>query len=245
MTCTYLNTTHRRLLVALASSLVLIATACGGDDDGDTTSTGSGGNGGTGTAGGGGSGGTSSGTATGTASGTGTGTPGGMGTGGADACQTYCGDNLANCTGDNAQWVGADAQGFCEATCGFFAPGMEGDTSGDTLGCRQTQTDDAASDPAGSCPASGPYGAATCGATQCQVFCNLIQSVCVGGNEQYGSEAECLAACALLPDATAPYTGDETAIGNTFACRGYHLTAAAVDPDTHCVHAGGQAQPCM
>ena len=239
---TYRIITNRRLLITLASSLVLIATACGGDDEGDTTSTGTGGDGGSGATGG--SGGTSSGTATGTASGTGTGT-GGMGTGGAEPCEVYCGDNIANCSGTNAQWVGADPEGFCAATCEFFAPGTEGETGGDTLACRQTATDDAVADPAGSCPASGPYGAATCGTTQCEVYCNLIQSVCVGGNEQYGSEAECLTACALLPDATTPYTGDETAIGNTFACRGYHLTAAAVDPDTHCVHAGGQAQPCM
>ena len=219
MTWTYQNITNRRVLVALASSIALIAAACGGDDEGDTTSTGSGGTGGT-AAGTGGTGGTSAGTGTGTASGTSTGTPGGMGTGGADPCMTYCGDNIANCSADNAQWVGADPEGFCEATCGFFAPGTEGDTSGDTLACRQTATDDAMGDPAGSCPASGPYGAATCGTTQCEVFCNLIQAACVGGNAQYGSEAECLTACALLPDATTPYTGDETAIGNTFACRG-------------------------
>jgi len=245
MTCTY-SRNDRRLLFALASSLMLATVACGGDDEGTTTtSSGNGGSGATGAGGGDAGGG---GTGSGTGSGTGTGTPsgtGGGGMGGADACATYCGDNISSCSGDNAQWVGTDAEGMCEATCGFFALGTEGDTNGDSLACRQTATDDAASDPAGSCPASGPYGASTCGTTQCQVFCSLIQSICVGANEQYANEAACLADCALLPDSSVPYAGDASAIGNNFACRGYHLTAAAVDPATHCPHAGGQQQPCM
>jgi hypothetical protein len=122
---------------------------------------------------------------------------------------------------------------------------MDGDMTGDTLGCRVSHNDSAVADPAGNCSAAGPYGGNVCGTTQCQVFCQQLQSVCTGPNEQYASETACLAACALLSDATQPYAGDSAATGNTFACRGYHLTAAAVDPATHCPHAGGQQQPCM
>jgi hypothetical protein len=234
---------HRAITLGISVVFVAaLASACGDDETqaqttgpgpgaGGSTSTNSGGMTGTGGDGAGASGGDTG--------------SGGEGQGGQSACASYCSDNIAACAGNNAQWVGADPQGFCEASCDEYALGTEGDTSGDTLGCRVTNNESAVNDPAGSCSAAGPYGGSVCGTTQCQVFCSQIQAVCSGGNEQYANEAACLAACALLADATVPYSGDPAAIGNTFACRGYHLTAASVDPATHCPHAGGQAQPCM
>lgn len=222
-------TFHFSFLGVLAG--VVLVAACGDDDNtataaattgpGPTSST---------TSGPGGTGGATTG-------------PGGAGgSGGASACGDYCGRNLANCDMANAQYP--DPQ-TCEAVCAHFSPGTAGEMSGDTLACRGYHTDQAANDPAGSCPAAGPYGGGTCGTTQCEAFCNLIQAICTGPNEQYGNEAQCLAACVTLPDATTSFTLDTSATGDTLACRGYHLQAAALDAGLHCPHAGGQQQPCM
>ncbi|HSK02838.1 MAG TPA: hypothetical protein VK932_16415 [Kofleriaceae bacterium] len=67
----------------------------------------------------------------------------------------------------------------------------------------------------------------------CASYCTQIASSCTGGNQQYGSTAECMATCGHFPlGALADTTG------NTLGCRTYHAGAAMTGPDTHCRHAG-------
>src|SRR5690242_28580 len=49
-------------------------------------------------------------------------------------CGLYCAEIAANCTGDLAQY---GDKSTCEGLCAHFSPGNAGDTSGDTLGCRE------------------------------------------------------------------------------------------------------------
>jgi len=65
-------------------------------------------------------------------------------------------------------------------------------------------------------------------------YCTLIQANCTGDNQQYISEANCLATCAVFDIGMG---GDTN--GNTLGCREYHAGAPAeMNPDIHCGHAG-------
>lgn len=218
-------------LLALVSATALV-TSVGCSDDTTSTTLGTGGSG-TGAQGGMGTGATGGG-------GNGTGAQGGGTGGGATTdCATLCADNVANCDSTNTQWVpGASS---CEAFCTLWDQGTPGEMAGDTIECRAYHTGAAASDAATHCPHGGPYGGGVCGASQCENFCAAMQLLCTGTNEQYASEAECLTACGGLADNAMPFKADPDVLptGATFACRGYHLTAAALDPVTHCGHAAG------
>lgn len=67
----------------------------------------------------------------------------------------------------------------------------------------------------------------------CEDYCTEIQATCNGGNAQYASEADCLAACGAMARGA---NGDTDV--DTLECRLYHLTAAAGDAAGHCAHAG-------
>jgi len=167
-------------------------------------------------------------------------------------CPTYCSAIAAACTGDNAQYSTATTSMNCAATCALFPKGTAADTSGDTLGCRLyhiqnvTKTGDAATH----CPHAGPGGAkvdaatGTCGASACADFCALEVAVCGtkdanGANAQYQNTADCMSSCANFTKT--PAYNATTQSGNTFACRLYHVTNAAVDTASaanHCKHTG-------
>jgi hypothetical protein len=71
----------------------------------------------------------------------------------------------------------------------------------------------------------------------CQSYCAGMASICTGSMDgQYLDTATCLAMCANFT------VGDAGAqMGNTLACRIYHLTVASVSQasaDSHCPHAG-------
>jgi hypothetical protein len=74
----------------------------------------------------------------------------------------------------------------------------------------------------------------------CATYCSNVMANCTMGNAQYASVDDCTKACDAMP------AGAEGAKeGNSLACRTYHSTAAAMDPVTHCVHAGpGGAGAC-
>jgi hypothetical protein len=228
-------------LVALVSAAALVTAACTTETDPDDGTGGSGtSSGGNGT-GGNGTGATSSG-----GNGTGGMGTGGMGTGGMAEtdCETYCTNNLANCSDTNKQWDTADQQATCEAWCTIWDQGTPGDMQGDTLECRAYHTGAAASDAATHCPHAGPLGGGVCGASNCEVFCAAMQLFCTGQDAEYADEAACRADCNTLADATDPYTADSSlnATDNPnqgLACRAYHLSAAIDDPGTHCQHAAG------
>lgn len=74
----------------------------------------------------------------------------------------------------------------------------------------------------------------------CTAYCATIEANCTGTNDQYSSNAACLASCAPIPDGTAADMG-----GNTVGCRTYHAGAAMSAPAVHCPHAGpGGAGAC-
>lgn len=182
---------------------------------------------------------------------------GGNGSGGAEptpqTCQAYCDLQDANCTGDNDQWGGPD-QDFCLATCALWPAGTADDTSGNTLGCRIYHTEVAGAVDTLHCSHGGPHGGpaddAHCqdtGDDQCDVFCDIALQACTGDNEQFGGDLNtCITACegftgfdTIDADYSAMSTG-----GDTFACRFYHLTAAASAPDPHCGHIIADSTTC-
>ena len=148
-------------------------------------------------------------------------------------CANYCATVMANCTGDNAQYSSeAECLSYCNDASGWDA-GNEGDTAGNTIGCRTYHGGDPAkSDAATHCPHAGPSGANVCG-TWCDTYCDLVFNNCTGGDKIYDTEAECKTACAAFPT-----DGEIGAVEfNTVQCRIYHLgTPAATDAGTHCPH---------
>jgi hypothetical protein len=234
------KTSYIAFTAIVAATIGAAAGGCGDDETKTTTTTsgpGAAGPGGSGNMGGGGSG---------NMGGGGSGAQGGGGAAPA-TCASYCADNIEICADADKQYDGAMAEAFCLGFCGFLDAGTPGMTMGDTLECRvyHTGAADSLMDTATHCPHGGPYGSTQCGASNCETYCAAIQKICTGGNEQFADEPECLADCNMLADADMPYHGDATATGNNFNCRGYHLTAASVDPATHCPHAAGADAPCQ
>ena len=153
-----------------------------------------------------------------------------------DLCGDYCVSISANCTGEHAQYGTPQT---CLATCAAFLPGTPADTVGNTLGCRTYHAGAAAADPVTHCTHAGPGGAGVCG-DNCEGFCAIAGHACP---DAWPDDAACQTACGTFsPDES--YDATDVA-GNTFACRLYHATAAALDPVTHCGHIKGDSAPCM
>jgi hypothetical protein len=71
--------------------------------------------------------------------------------------------------------------------------------------------------------------------SECTLYCSQVMSSCTGEYQVYDSQQQCEAVCStFVPGAE----GDVDQ--NTMYCRKYHAgpTAAALDPATHCIHAG-------
>ena len=132
--------------------------------------------------------------------------------------------------GGNDQYFSASA---CLAACAVLPDGAASDTSGNTVGCRTYHAGAAASAPAVHCPHAGPGGAGVCG-NDCDGFCSIALGVCTGPNQVFADLGQCQSACAGFP--TTPAYSASVPSGDSFACRLYHLTAAALDPATHCSH---------
>lgn len=184
-------------------------------------------------------------------------------------CGTYCSSIATACpAGANQQYNPALMN--CMQTCAKFTPGTQADTSGNTLGCRNYHIQNITvkgMSPDVHCAHAGPAGNALA-ATQpvcgdaCQNFCKLEVATCgtldapnanvtvptgACGNAAgepstkcfYQNEADCVAKCANFTK-TPAYSATTTS-GNTFACRMYHITNAAVSntaANTHCQHTG-------
>jgi hypothetical protein len=185
------------------------------------------------------------------------------------SCASYCTTVMTNCTGGNAQYL---SQEQCEAMCAVWPVGVETDTSGDTLGCRNTHAGYAATPgPATThCPHAGPYGGGVCGTT-CANFCELALARCsaaalladagIDGSPTgtflgvpFTDNTDCTTKCGAW---TFPSTNDPDAgynasggpqSGNVGECREWHLANAwrAGQQDPHCGHiddiAGGPCQ---
>jgi hypothetical protein len=139
---------------------------------------------------------------------------------------------MTNCTGANAQYL---AMANCMNACTTFgwAVGTTSDSSGNTLGCRVTHAQLAASVPMQHCPHAGPLGGTVCGASDCGDFCAADVAVC--GTIAYPSLAACMTSCTAFTDMSAPDLAGGT---GQLGCRTYHLTnaAAAGAAGGHCPH---------
>lgn len=151
-------------------------------------------------------------------------------------CDAYCATIGANCTGEWTQYGMPD---FCTASCAAFPTGTPADTAGNTLGCRSYHAGAAAMDPATHCVHAGPGGAGVCGAN-CDGFCSIAMHACP---DAWPGLPECMTACGTFMDME-PYDASDVG-GDTLACRLYHATAAAFLPDPHCMHIKADSPPCQ
>jgi hypothetical protein len=173
--------------------------------------------------------------------------PGGAGAGGVGGagpdCQSYCAEVTSACAAPDQQYLDPAT---CEAVCASWDEGEPGAEDGDSLACRATHASAAATDAAAECPLAGPYGGGACGDDNCAAFCALVLEICTGEHMQYAGEADCMADCTALPDASDPFHFDPNASGDTFACRARSLMDATTgDPEIPCALAGKLAFPCQ
>jgi hypothetical protein len=155
---------------------------------------------------------------------------------GSDAltCDLYCDTIATGCTGSKLQYVSRDA---CIAVCNNLPVGTTADQTGDTLGCRLNLATKIATTGEGDCAAAGPGGGDVCG-PDCDSFCEVALKVCPS---DFAGPIACHAACAQLPNDCGPYAVVPNVTPDTYSvqCRLYHLTAATLDPATHCPHVKG------
>ncbi len=157
----------------------------------------------------------------------------------AAACEDYCELVQRNCTGTVGQYSDLAT---CVATCRAMPLGDPVSPAGNTISCRTFQAGVAENPTAMACTAAGPGGAGTCGEA-CESFCSLALSICAGQPGSFADAASCMSQCAGF-DQTEVYDFMDVA-GDTFACRLYHLTAAASAPDIHCSHIVENSPVCL
>ncbi len=150
-------------------------------------------------------------------------------------CANYCAAVMSACTGDNAEYL---TNSTCLEMCATMTLGTLGDTTGDTVACRQSFAQMAAADPTTTCPSAGPTGGDVCGSNRCVPWCQLDVDLC--GTIAYPDVPTCESACAAFPYNDNGETVELT--GDTLNCRIYHIEAAYGSPDgstlqmLHCSH---------
>ena len=121
------------------------------------------------------------------------------------SCENYCKQILLACNGAQQQYTGEEAcLNFCKQS-GKLAAGAEGDTEGNTVGCRMHYTALAAesvADAAKYCAQAGPTGGNVCG-SWCGNYCALALMNCTAEHKIYSAPGDCPVACAAL-DTSAP-----------------------------------------
>jgi len=238
-----MQNSYRTLTLALSlTAVVALAAGCGDDDEGDG---GTGGTGNTGNTGGTGNTGNTGGSTGGTGNTGNTGGSTGGGGGGVTAvpsCMDYCDGLAADCGADKPQYI--DLPGACEAYCAVLDEGTDAGVDGadvtgqtDTRACRAYHASAVPMDPGLHCPHAGPAGGGQCG-TKIESFCAAQAALCTAGNRVYANEAACVTDMTDNVVEGGSYDATQTDT-DTMNCRIYHLTAAAVEPDTHCEHTGG------
>ena len=153
----------------------------------------------------------------------------------AEGCDGYCTTIATHCMGPFTQYGSPE---MCLASCAAFAPGTPGETAGNTLACRTYHAGVAADADDIHCTHAGPGGDMACG-SNCEGFCAIAGNYCP---DAWPDAAACNAACIGF-DAAEKYDASDVG-GDTLACRLYHVTAAAIDPATHCAHIKGDSPTC-
>jgi hypothetical protein len=149
-------------------------------------------------------------------------------------CELYCSKVMEFCTGGLQVYAKVET---CMLACEKFPPGQSGDVSGNSVECRLRNAElaDTTGEPQTHCPAAGPGGNGGCG-SNCEGSCTLMLATCPGF---FASSTECESACAAVPDMGGFNVSQQS--GNSMQCRLYHVSAAQLDPTTHCPHAAGMA----
>jgi hypothetical protein len=104
------------------------------------------------------------------------------------------------------------------------------------------------------CAKAAPGGNGECG-SNCESYCQLYAAACQSTEPQIGptqyDQETCVEKCQGLAD-TGAYDVDANYTGDTLECRLVHISAASVEPETHCSHAQLNAQgqvtpkgPCL
>ncbi len=150
-------------------------------------------------------------------------------------CSAYCDLVMENCSGDFSQY---GTPGTCMTSCAAFPPGSPGDMAGNSLACRHYHAGLAFMLNDVHCGHAGPGGDTACG-SNCEGFCAIAGEYCP---DAWADNAACLAACETFPKDEVYDANDVS--GDTFACRLYHVTAASLDPTTHCGHIKGDSPTC-
>jgi hypothetical protein len=160
-------------------------------------------------------------------------------TGEADVCPEYC--NLVQdvCTADLQQY---SSGAICLAVCDALPPGNPNDQLGNSAACRRFLAVQASENPATFCGAAGPTGNNVCGA-QCESFCGLAAAICTGDDAQWPDIPSCIADCMQFPGGVDFSTS--VTMGDSYACRAYHLSVAALSPDVHCPHIALDSATCF
>ena len=151
------------------------------------------------------------------------------------SCDNYCAKVMANCTApvDAGAEAGPSTQQYkdlatCKVECALLPLGDAGDTSGNTIACRQYH---AGLTPATThCAHAGPYGGTQCGTSRCEPFCDLARVICDDAGRPFGLDAgtcpsQCLA-FALEAGAAVSETYDGPDAGDTIYCREHYLQSA-------------------
>lgn len=169
-------------------------------------------------------------------------------TGGTLACTAVCGLDTSGCTDDREASCGYfcntvqtnctsfyerfNTRDECMEICrlGIWDAGALDDTSGNTLGCRITAAEAAATDET-RCDAADTWSDDTCG-DHCVTYCSTLMSTC-GSEAPFASQAACEADCA----GRAQGFDILTVLGNSFACRSSHLKVAMLEGSLYeCAH---------
>ena len=157
-------------------------------------------------------------------------------------CLDYCDTVMASCAGMNQQYA---SQTACLLVCELLDPGLPGATTGNSVSCRLSRAELAATTGEASnyCYTAGPGGGDVCG-TDCDGYCTLMTAKC----RELGSFNQCLAACSIVPNLSLPPNPQFYNItmqeGDSLQCRLFHVTASTLDPVNHCAHAAGN-MPCL
>jgi hypothetical protein len=156
-------------------------------------------------------------------------------------CDRYCETIAASCTEENEQYASPAA---CQAVCSRLEPGTPGSFTGNTVECRLARAElgGATGEPQNYCSSAGPGGGDVCG-NDCEGFCAIMVATC---DDLMGTFDECVSECLdNVPNLSGPpdNLAYDTSLqdGNSVQCRLFHVTAATLDPRTHCAHAAGLA----
>jgi len=152
-------------------------------------------------------------------------------------CTTYCNLMIQNCVGSQYYASAAD----CMNVCASFPIGLDTDTAGNTVGCREYHAGGpAVANATLHCPHASATGGGVCG-SYCDAYCNMSLTGCTVANGYPGMGNAALQSYAACSSLCSDYVVGQILVDqsqNTLACRLYHVQVAISKPANlfHCAH---------